>query len=244
MSEWKPSSSVQQKYFYDWFLHHKLLVKIYHVGQYLILFNEKGTPDNEVPHIEVLLDGDTEDGKFYYTNTTVRVYSPKKNRSSITMTIWKSGPQPKSLSPDILINLAKTQLNDAENTLTNMTTMFKNAKKRVKEARAYETIFSTREDYEKACATLGVEALSDQLCRSYRIQFGEFKFPDFSGDHCLTMKLARRRSRGLVKENVTNIKEEKSVPVAKEQQWEACKICGNEPRYQPLLVCEKCWPKS
>lgn len=28
------------------------------------------------------------------------------------------------------------------------------------------------------------------------------------------------------------------------QLWEECERCGREPVYQPLFLCEQCWPKA
>ena len=208
-------------------------------------FNQKKVPDSDVPHIEVLLEGLKEEGKFFYTHTMVRVYSPVKNQPPFIMKIWKSVIQPKSLSPDILVNLAKTQLDDAARTLINMKELLRAAKERVKTARAFPTIFHSREEYENACKTLGAQIFSDDLCQSYRIQFGEFKFPDFSGDHCLTLKLARRRLRGILEaRNKGGIQTPFTIPNQGVQQWEPCKICSEEPRFLPLMLCEQCWPRK
>ncbi|MGL4735160.1 MAG: hypothetical protein ACRCWB_08770 [Enterovibrio sp.] len=241
MSQWKLSTSTVSNAYYNWFLHRNVLVKIHRAGQYVILSNEKGKADTEVPHIEVLLDGTKMKGRFFYTDALIRVYSPKRWRPSLTMVVWKSGPQPPSESPDILLNLAKIQLDEAEKVLRNLGQMFQDAKNRVKQAYAYPTVFKTRAEYVAACKALNAEVFSDELCRSYSIEFGEFLFPDYSADHCLSLKLARRRLRGIVESG------EKSLlppPEKKAQQWEGCKICGREPRYQPLLVCDQCWPKA
>lgn len=243
MSQWSLTNPNKQKLYFDWFLYHDILVKVHTAGQYPILIRKDGTFDNEVPHLEVILGHFTENKKEYYTDVTVRIYSPKKNYQSVVMTVWKSGTQPKSISPDILVNLAKMQFSIAVDLLKNIKNQFKQAKARVKEARAFPTIFKTRAEYKSACNQVDVEALSDEICRSYGVQYGVYKFPDYSGEHCLTMKLARRRLRGIIADDKSNGFPPHDIPRQQKEVWEHCKICGREPTYLPLHLCEHCWPK-
>lgn len=244
MSQWSLTNKTDENLHFEWFLYHAVLVKIHTAGQYPILIRKDGTFDNEVPHIEVILGHFFENNKNYYSDVTVRIYSPKKDRASIVLTIWKSGPQPKSMSPDILINLAKMQFSTALDRLKNIKTEFKQSKARVKEARAFPTIFETRSEYESACKKLKIEALPDEICQSYGIQYGTFKFPEYSGDHCLKMKLARRRLRGILKEQKIHHTTNRVVPLRGAQLWQPCKVCEREPSYMSLHLCEHCWPKE
>ena len=36
----------------------------------------------------------------------------------------------------------------------------------------------------------------------------------------------------------------RAIPEMCGQLWEECKRCGREPVYQPLFLCEQCWPKT
>lgn len=244
MSQWSLTNPNAQDLYFEWLLYHRVLVKIHTASQYPILIKKDGTFDNEVPHIEVILGHFIEGNKNYYTDVMVRIYSPKKNRQSVVMVVWKSGPQPKSLSPDILINLAKMQFSAAFDLLKNVKNLFIESKIRVKQARAFPTVFKTRAEYESACHKLNVEALPEDVCRSYGVQYGIYKFPDYTGDHCLTMKLARRRLRGILLESKSDHYPPHEIPHQERLIWEACKICGREPSYTPLHLCEHCWPKN
>lgn len=228
----------------EWLIHEKILIKIHCSGQYPILIRKDGKFDHELAHIEVILGYFKENNHIYYTDVTVKIFSPKKRRESIIKTIWKSGPQPKSLSPDILINLAKIQFSLALDSLKNLKQDFKKAKARVKQARAYPTVFFTRKDYVSACQELQVDDLSEIVCQSYGVQHGIYKFPDFSGDHCLMMKLAKRRLRGIFIEIKENTLQQNPIPLMQIELQEECKICSQEPSYLPLHLCEHCWPKS
>lgn len=243
MSQWSLTNPSQLKLHFEWFLYKGILVKVHAAAQYPILMKKNGTFDNEVPQIEVILGHFPENNKDYYNDVTVRIYSPKKNYPAVMISVWKSGPQPKSLSPDILVNLAEMQLSTAFDLLKNIGNLFKLAKARVKEARAFPTIFKTRSEYQLACDKLDVEALPDELCRSYGVQYGVYKFPDYNGDHCLTMKLARRRLRGLNNDTKSDAHPAEKPPYPEKEVWEHCKICGREPVYLPLHLCEHCWPK-
>ncbi len=244
MSQWSLTNPSRENLHLEWFLYNHILIKIHSAGQYPILVRKDGTFDNEVPHVEVILGYFHEKNKIYYNDVSVRVYSPKKNRPSIVMTVWKSGAQPKNLSADILINLAKMQFSHALELLKNMKDEFKKSKERVKEARAYPTIFNTRAAYESACKKLNVEALSDEICKSYGVQYGTFQFPDYTGNHCLKMKLARRRLRGLLKSAKNNPEQKHSIPEKAATLHMPCKVCEREPCFMPLHLCEHCWPKE
>lgn len=244
MNLWSLTNATNEKLYFEWLLYHQVLVKIHTAGQYPILMRKDGTFDNGVPHIEVILGHFFENNKNYYSDVTVRIYSPKKDRPSIVITIWKSGAQPKSMSADILINLAKMQFSLALDRLNNITNEFKMSKARVKEARAYPTIFETRSEYESVCQKLNIKALPDEICQSYGIQYGTFRFPEYNGDHCLEMKMARRRLRGILKEQKANPTQIRSLPIQGKQLWQPCKICEREPSYLSLQICEHCWPKE
>lgn len=36
----------------------------------------------------------------------------------------------------------------------------------------------------------------------------------------------------------------RGIPEMYGQLWEECERCGREPVYQPLFLCERCWPKA
>lgn len=36
----------------------------------------------------------------------------------------------------------------------------------------------------------------------------------------------------------------RTIPEMRGQLWEECERCGLEPVFQPLFLCEQCWPKS
>jgi ribosomal protein S14 len=115
----------------------------------------------------------------------------------------------------------------------------------------YEKHFVSRTEYETACGAVNVGALSDDECQSYGVRYGDFRYPQYDPDHIVKMHLAYLRMCALdeAEEQEKRQAEAERQPAAAHppsktgQLWEPCEVCGREPVYMPLMLCDRCWPK-
>lgn len=99
--------------------------------------------------------------------------------------------------PDYWKDIGLSKLPDALSTLTDMNKIYDAAEQCIEQARKYREPM-TREEYEAACVTCGVTALSDAECRSHDVRYGIFQFPEYPPEAVVQMALAFRRLQGLI----------------------------------------------
>lgn len=187
--------------------------------------------------IEIKLGGGARNGVNYYNGVFVIARGLRgemcawSHRLDEEITCW----QP-------LVDAACEYLDDAVSVLADVDATFEAAEKRVTEALAYKSAFTTREDYERACNALGVPALTDAECDSYGVRYGDYRYPMYAADHIVKMHLAALRLRALEDAKPEPTLAAPAAPRMNGQLWEPCPNCGNEPVYMPLHVCADCWP--
>ncbi|NKN38645.1 hypothetical protein HFC70_20040 [Agrobacterium sp. a22-2] len=125
---------------------------------------------------------------------------------------------------------------------------------------------TTREEYEAECREQGFKVLTDDdlswLAERYSFAAAGTAYTNLSAMEKaeLGLKLSRghtinderrRREAPYLYGETTPVAEPKpvssrshKVPEMRGQLWEDCERCGREPVYQPLFLCERCWPKA
>jgi len=113
----------------------------------------------------------------------------------------------------------------------------------------------SREQYEAACATYGVEAVpDDRVGRGW----GDFDIQTYFSTaerrqqygipHTLNQRRAfainSEREQAAAPSVPVNVPVDTPTTKMSGQLWEQCRQCGAEPVYMPLHLCEKCWPKN
>lgn len=213
----------------DAYMSGEIPVLIAKTGRYPVALIDDQSTD-QCPHILIVM-GD--DGAAVYA---VGRFSKNGYRQQILV----------ASSPDGVDALvwAKEQVADAAKTLASLDDIYQEALEFSRRAHQYQYPL-TRADYEAACLTLGVTALSDREVDSYGVRYGDFRFPEYSSQHCASMWLARQRLTTIDQgKPVTPPVSPVGIPIKEGQLWEPCPKCGNEPVWMPLNVCERCWPKD
>lgn len=110
----------------------------------------------------------------------------------------------------------------------------------------------SRPDYEMACRELEAPALPDHdlIAMANRAERREAKGRE--GDYYdqwplfdrVWVVLGIQRGVSARNEGVTAKPPTRTIPAMCGQLWEDCERCGREPIYQPLFLCEQCWPKA
>ncbi len=61
----------------------------------------------------------------------------------------------------------------------------------------------------------------------------------------MLLALDVQRGRSAIAEGIKPAQPKpRTIPEMCGQLWEECERCGREPVYQPLFLCEECWPKA
>jgi hypothetical protein len=206
-----------------------------------------------IKRLSIAVFGGYINGFEYFNRVIVQAFNPDKcHTQQEDIFSYKSETD---VSPQFLLDMALEHINDnAVEILENLPIKYAKAKARIAEgwevaSRYRDDRGLTREAYQKACKEVNQEPMTDEKCDSYGVKYGVFHYPQYDPETIIKMQLASLRLMKINQE-----KEEKAKNQPKKQYeamptkmtgqlWEECEICGDEPVYMPLHLCEKCWSK-
>jgi hypothetical protein len=220
-----------------------------HVGTYPTAVADDGRSTRQVPHILISVQGGRINGVPFFNGVTVQAFSlvePSGRQRHLTVFSDVNHGGRRDESMDAWISLGESKITDALSVVATIDAQYDAAALALEPAQAYRHPLS-RADYETACNVCGAEALTDDACQSYGVQYGVFTYPEYAVEHIVKMHLAAMRWRHIEADQKTARQSasatQQSVPVRTGQLWEPCEQCGCEPVYMPLHLCDKCWPK-
>lgn len=185
-------------------------------------------------------------GKFFAHGASVTAFGTWVSGQQRTIAV-ASYPSDTAEGQDAAIDLAKSNLDAAVAALRGMDGAYAAASTRGECMQAYSEPLA-RADYETACFSCAVTSLSDDDCGGYGVRHGQFSYPEYSAEYCVSMHLARLRMRHMDAAKITDAATRPAsipaIPKMDGQLWEECERCGAEPIYMPLHLCAKCWPTA
>jgi len=229
-------------------------------GRYSVFISSAGETSNEAPHVKVSLAEAVSHGPNGADRWVDHVYvdavgALKNGRQNTIPVVSYQKCQPARTEVEIqaLIDGLAPKIAEALDICGRLDEVFQDAARRTAVIGQLKGECDTREGYETACATAGVDTVTDaDIATSYAIAYGDFSFPEYSPEVIVQMVLARYRKIALDAEakSAANLEPEgvpqqstPTVPVKSGQLWEPCR-CGKEPVYMPLHLCDACWPKG
>lgn len=204
-------------------------------------------------HIVISIGWGAINGVVYYGDCDVSVIGARPtvadSRKVMPVKKMRFEPELHEKTPDHSIAVGMSHLDEAVKVLLSLDETFQKAKDQLAFLDGVAAILE-RSEYERLCEANGVKRRSDADCSSYGVQHGVFSFPEHDVGTIAEMEMARRRLRGVEREQAGNgaglevADREAGQETKKEGQlWEACEKCGAEPVYMPLHLCARCWPK-
>ncbi len=237
-------------------VHGEIPVFLSATGYYSEFVSSAGDSSCEHPHVMVSLAESTihgPDGSDRWVNSVYvsAVGEQKIGRRQILPVVSCQACRPARTDAEVqaLIDSLAPQIAEALALCGRIDEVFQEAERSTAVIAQLKGECVTREGYEGACATAGVDSISDaEIASSYGIAYGEFSFPEYSSDTVVRMALARHRKRALEAEARVQFDDRAperpvAIPVKAGQLWEPCR-CGREPVYMPLHLCDTCWPKG
>ncbi|MGV6474568.1 hypothetical protein [Azotobacter vinelandii] len=225
-------------------------------GRYSEFVSSAGETSNERPHVKVSLAEAMSHGAQGSDCWVDHVYvyavgSLKNGRQQTLPVVAYQKCQPARTEEEILalIDSLAPKIAEAISLCGRLDEVFQEAQRRTAVIGQLKDGCATREGYEAACATAGVDSMMDaDIATSYGIAYGEFSFPEYSPEVVVQMALARHRKQALDAEAKLRLDDRApqlsaAMPVKAGQLWEPCR-CGREPVYMPLHLCDSCWPKG
>lgn len=218
-------------------------VLVHSTGQYPVAVNIQGETTRNHPYFSIQHWGMSQGASTVYTGISLVGFAGNRRGYRDALTLWSmSLDNVSDIAP--YVALAQQQLNVTE--LESISAQFDAAEKRIAQGNRYNDGLS-RDAYEAACQALNVPSLPDAQCSSW----GVYTFPSYSADEVLAQKLAYQRWRQIDKEaqakraaqEALKATQAPSIPRQTGQLWEPC-MCGREPIYMPLHLCNKCWPTA
>lgn len=242
--------------------HGEIPVLLSATGHYSEFVSSAGQTSNGAPHVKVSLTEAVSHGQNGADVWVDHVYvyavgSLKNGRQNAIPVVSYQKCQPARTEAEIqaLIDRLASEIAEALALCGKLDEVFQDAARRTAIIGQLKGECVTREGYEAACATAGVDSVPDaDIANSYGIAYGDFSFPEYSPEVIVKMALARHRKIALDAEAKGAAKPEleiervpqphsPAVPVKIGQLWEPCR-CGKEPVYMPLHLCDACWPKE
>lgn len=220
-------------------------VLVKYVGRYPTATCDDGRSTKTDPHILISISRGSISGAEYFSGVTVEAVgrwegAVRKSLPVFSMVYYTA--RERTATPDVWVEIGKRQLPEAMQALASIDAQYAAANEFADRASAYTQPLS-RGQYVAAASELGVECLSDAECLSYGVKYGVFSFPEYSPQYVAAMHLAALRWRQLQCEQKPRPTPAVARPPAKTGQlWEPCEVCGAEPVYMPLHLCEACWP--
>jgi len=241
---WKPRV-------FDWWVEDGVPVIAHSVGSYPSLMAADGRTTKDVAYVRIKLSGPPVRDTELWNTVSVSIVDNGPGGCGFSEGVWVGKFEPTE-NPATLIREAKKHIGEAIAHIPVLRSEVAEAKQRLEAGNAF-TSPMTREQYEAACREIAVDILTDEDCQSYGVKYGDFRYPQYSPDHVLTMKLASLRLAGITQAVVAAKNEAGTTsgtissnkpPRQTGQLWEPCRKCGREPIYMPLMVCDDCWPKA
>jgi ribosomal protein S14 len=196
----------------------------------------------EHPYIAISMYGTTEAWQ-----VIVVAYGVYVNGQRRRLTVWDE--KAAAASYDRLLDSALLHLDEAAEKLSEIDHIYDVAEHRIADGQKYKEHFMSRVEYEAACTASNVSAISDKDCQSYGVRYGDFRYPQYDPDYIVKMHLAYLRMCALdeaeeqAKKKAESEHQPAQSPRKMGQLWEPCEVCGREPAYMPLMLCDRCWPK-
>ena len=220
-------------------------------GRYPQCVSDDGRYTKDCPHVMITIYTVQDGRRFHYNGVGVEALGKWAGSRRRVLAVYSdidySGAR-NTDTPDAWIKAGLAWVDAANRALAGMDELYASAEQVVARAREYGHPLS-RDEYEAACATCAVNALSDDECMGYGVRYMNFSFPEYPAERVVQMMLAHRRMQFIDLEAETEQKpldnRAAAIPPSKHGQlWEPCQMCGQEPVYMPLHLCGTCWPRG
>lgn len=190
---WNVLNDYWQERLDEHFVFEGVPVLVHSVGTYPQLVNDAGETTRDTPHISIRHGGTYSARGCDYKNIKIvcEAGPERPSRRPMELQAWS---QEFEKTPDIgpWIQRAKQHLPDAVTLLAEMPQRFADARHRISAHLQYPDALS-REDYESACAELGIAPDPDPVSRVH----GIYDFPHYMADQVLAYQMVLKRGRGI-----------------------------------------------